>query len=65
MNGIRYFMRNFTATAVKEHLRSQLEDAPKPQLTPKGIELLRFVHERSADWDGLLTTPSGATSGRG
>jgi hypothetical protein len=26
MKGFRYFMRNFTATAVKEHLRSQLED---------------------------------------
>ena len=27
MKGIRYFFRNFTALAVKEHLRSQIEQA--------------------------------------
>ena len=55
MKGVRYFMRNFTATAVKEHLRSQLEDAGgKPELTPKEIDLVRFIHQRAADWNELL-----------
>ena len=55
MRGIRYFLRNFTATAVKEHLRSQLEDTGgRPELTPKEIELFRFMRERSPDWDRIL-----------
>jgi hypothetical protein len=29
MKGIRYVLRNFTALSVKEHLRSQLEQAGK------------------------------------
>ena len=34
MKGIRHALRNFTASAVKEHLRSQLEDTGgRPQLT--------------------------------
>ena len=50
MKGIRYFMRNFTATAVKEHLRSQLEDSGgQPKLTPKEIELVRFIRQSSFD----------------
>jgi hypothetical protein len=56
VRGIRYFLRNFTATAVKEHLRSQLEDTcGKPKLTPKEIELVRFMRERSPDWDRILS----------
>ena len=55
MKGIRYFMRNFTATAVKEHLRSQLEDTDgKAELTPNEVELLEFVREHSADWESIL-----------
>ena len=51
MRGIRYFLRNFTATAVKEHLRSQLEDTGgAPELTPKEIELARFIYDGSFDW---------------
>jgi hypothetical protein len=34
-------------------------------LTPKEMELLRFVRERSADWDALLTSPPAEASGRG
>jgi hypothetical protein len=48
-------MRNFTATAVKEHLRSQLEDTGgRPELTPKEIELVRFIHQHAASWNELL-----------
>ena len=48
MKGIRHFFRNFTALAVKEHLRSQIEDAGSPaELTPKEIELVRFAADRS------------------
>jgi hypothetical protein len=55
VKGIRYFLRNFTATAVKEHLRSQVEDTSgKPELTPKEVELVRFIREGSFDWASAL-----------
>ncbi len=55
MNGVRYFMRNFTATAVKEHLRSQIEDsAGSPRLTEKEVELVRFIRRGSFDWEAIL-----------
>jgi hypothetical protein len=48
MKGIRYFLRNFTALTVKEHLRSQIEQAGNgAELTPNEIELVRFAAERS------------------
>lgn len=51
MNGIRHFLREYTATAVKEHLRSQLEDTGgSPELTKKEVELVRFVLDRPTDW---------------
>jgi hypothetical protein len=50
MKGMRYFLRNFTATSVKEHLRSQIEDTGgSPELTPKEIELVLFIREGSFD----------------
>jgi hypothetical protein len=52
MNGIRYFLRDFTASAVKEHLRSQIEDkGGRPDLTKNETELVRFIREGSFDWD--------------
>jgi len=55
MNGIRHFLRDFTATAVKEHLRSQAEDTGgEPSLTKNEIELVRFVRQGSFDWDAFL-----------
>lgn len=54
MKGFRYFMRNFTASAVTEHLRSQIEDAASPELTPKEIELVRFIREGPFDWEAFL-----------
>ena len=48
-------MREFTATAVKEHLRSQVEDnAGSPELTKKEIELVRFVRDDAYDWAAYL-----------
>ena len=48
MHGIRHFLRNFTATAVKEHLRSQIERAGSgAELTPNEVELVRFAADRS------------------
>ena len=48
MKGLRHFFRNFTALAVKEHLRSQIEDAgSRAELTPKEVELVRFSTDRS------------------
>jgi hypothetical protein len=47
MKGIRHFLRDFTASAVKEHLRSQIEDAEgPPELTKNEIELVRFIREQ-------------------
>jgi hypothetical protein len=55
VKGIRYFLRNFTATAVKEHLRSQVEDTGgKPELRPKEVELVRFIREGAYDWASTL-----------
>jgi hypothetical protein len=49
MRGLRYVLRNFTAQAVKEHLRSQLERPESDgELTPNEVELVRFAAERSA-----------------
>ena len=48
MKGIRYALRNFTALSVKEHLRSQLEQAGSAaELTPNEVDLVRFAAERS------------------
>jgi hypothetical protein len=54
MHGIRHFLRDFTATAVKEHLRSQLDSPHEPKLTRDEIELLRFISQRTLDWQPLL-----------
>jgi hypothetical protein len=48
-------LRQFTARAVREHIRSQVEDSgSSPELTEKEIELVRFVRENRFDWDGYL-----------
>ena len=58
--GVRYLLRQFTATAVREHIRSQVEDsAGAPQLTRNEIELVRFVRDAPVDWDHYLAERSG------
>jgi hypothetical protein len=53
MKGIRHFLRDFTAAAVREHLRSQIEDTGRrPDLTKNEVELVRFIQEGSFDWAG-------------
>ena len=47
MEGVRYFFRNFTALAVKEHLRSQADRTDGAELTPNEAELVRFTSDRS------------------
>jgi hypothetical protein len=60
LNGVRYFFRNFTALAVKEHLRSQLERTGSgAELTPNEVELVRFTAERSAQLTGLADRSPG------
>ena len=55
MKGARHALRNFTAMSVKEHLRSQVEQADRPpELTENEIELVRFIREGSFDWSGYL-----------
>jgi len=57
--GVRRFLRNFTASAVKEHLRSEIEaTGGSPRLTPNEIELVRFVRTGSFDWDAFLAERS-------
>ncbi len=58
MKGIRYFFRNFTALAVKEHLRSQIESAGSgAELTPNEVELVRFTADRSDQLQELAERP--------
>ena len=60
MNGIRHFLREYTATAVKEHLRSQLEETGgSPELTKKEVELVRFVLELPTGWGAVGAEGSG------
>ncbi len=55
MRGIRHFLRNFTATAVQEHLRSEIEaTGGSPKLTKKEVALVEFIREGSFDWGGFL-----------
>jgi hypothetical protein len=50
MKGIRHFLRDFTATAVREHLRSAIEaTGGSPDLTKNEIELVRFICRGSVD----------------
>jgi hypothetical protein len=60
VHGVRHFMRNFTATAVKEHLRSQLEDTGGAvNLTDKEIELVRYIRDESAKFDAVVAPRTG------
>jgi len=60
MKGIRHVMRNFSATAVKEHLRSEIEaTGGSPNLTKNEVELMRFICEGSFDWRAFLAKRSG------
>jgi hypothetical protein len=55
VKGIRRFLRDFTATAVREHLRSAIEaTGGSPDLTKNEIELVRFIREGSFDWGAFL-----------
>jgi hypothetical protein len=55
MNGIRHFLREFTATAVREHVRSQVERTDgTPALTRNEIELVRYIRGTSVDWEAVL-----------
>jgi len=55
MRGVRYLLRQYTAMAVKEHIRSQVESpAEPPRLTTNEIELVRFIRGGGFDWDAFL-----------
>jgi hypothetical protein len=48
VKGPRYWLRNFTALAVRERLRSQVERAaPAAELTPNEVALVRFAAAHS------------------
>ena len=59
--GIRRLLRNFTASAVKEHLRSEIEAAAaSPDLTPNEIELVASSVRGHSTGVRSLARPSGA-----
>jgi len=61
MKGLRYLIRNYTALAVKEHLRSQVEqNASRAELTPNEVDLVRFTAKRSDQLDALAARSSGS-----
>jgi hypothetical protein len=60
MKVIRRFVRDFTASAVKEHLRSEIEAGRSLDLTKNEIELVRFICEGSFDWNAFLAGRTGA-----
>jgi hypothetical protein len=67
MKGIRHFLRDFTATAVKEHLRSQSEDTAEPpdfdeERARAGALYLQVI---SATCRGSTTSRSGSTVSAG
>jgi hypothetical protein len=54
MKGFRYLLRNFTALSVREHLRSQIEDAgSEGELTPNEVALVRSAAAHSVQLDKL------------
>ena len=58
IRGVRSFLRSFTASAVKEHVRSEIEaTGGAPRLTE--TELERFIRKGPFDWDALLEQTSG------
>ena len=60
MKGIRYFFRNFTALAVKEHMRSQIEKTGSgAELTPNEVELVRFSADRAVELQKLAERSPG------
>ena len=60
MKGIRYLIRNFTALAVTEHLRSQIERAGHgAELTPNEVQLVRFAATRSDQLEELADRSPG------
>jgi len=59
--GLRYQLRQFTATAAKEHIRSQIEDTRgSPDLTKNELELVRFIRQGRFDWDRYLADRTSA-----
>jgi hypothetical protein len=63
MERVRRFLRNFTALAVREHLRSQVEAGRAlPNLTENEVELVRFIVDGSFDWNAFLADRSSEES---
>lgn len=60
VKGVRHVIRDFSAAAVKEHLRSAIEaSGGSPDLTKNEIELVRFIYEGSFDWGAFLAARPG------
>jgi hypothetical protein len=52
---MKRFLRNFTALAVRQHLRSEVEARRAfPDLTENEVELVRFIVDGSFDWNAFL-----------
>jgi hypothetical protein len=54
VKGLRFRLRNFTALAVREHLRSQIERSDGgAELTPNEVSLVRFAAAHSGQLNEL------------
>lgn len=63
MERVRRFLRNYTALAVREHLRSEVEAGRTlPNLTENELELVRFIVDGSFDWSAFLADRSSEDS---
>jgi hypothetical protein len=55
LRGVRHALRNFTALAVREHLRSETEaNGGAAHLTDNELALVRFIVEGTFDWKAFL-----------
>src|SRR5581483_6250022 len=62
VKGLRYLLRNFTALAVREHLRDQVEQAgSRAELTPNEVALVRFAAEHADALSRLASSSPGAS----
>ena len=56
MKGIRKYLREITAIAVREHLRSKIEETgASTHLTKNEIHLLRFILDYSFYWGAFMS----------
>ena len=60
---VRRVLRNFTALAVRQHLRTEVDAGRAlPNLTENELKLVRYIVDGSYDWSAFLANRSSADS---